>query len=468
MSKPFMRTIRFPVRAELVVLATLLLATQWLDDGLQAHATPPPVLCGALVNQNIKLLADVGPCPGDGLIVAANGVSINLNGHKVFATQRLNVGIRLENVSNVSVVGGTVEGFDTGVLLAGGLADTVAFMTVQNNRFGIRVQDAPLSGHQISKNVVTNNRLIGILLSPNVSAATINKNSASRNVGYGIVLDGGSSLNVVNGNSAFDNASQTYIYQPLTSFPDINLRGPNFVEARTNLFPPTFSLVSPSAQAFINEVDYAVLWAGTSSDITARLVPINIVLNPAATSLNNPIAADTSTSGCNPGDFAGFQQGDIALIQRGTCELGIKVLNAYSFGASGVILFNEGQAPSRTAFDFGAVRASTFIDPPNGPPPVIGTSYAIGYALYNLTRAGPVQVRLSAGISSPRSLVILTEGTTNNVITMNSAGSISDDNPVDNCLNQWTKNTFDKANSVCAGLEGTGGGAGGGSTIHSY
>jgi parallel beta-helix repeat protein len=461
---PFMAGIKRRVG----VTSLALLAMGLLGGGTQAYAVPPPVACGALVMQNIKLLADVGPCPGDGLVVAANGVSINLNGHKVFATQRLNIGIRLENVSNVSVVGGTVGGFDTGVLIVGGLADTVAYMTVQNNRFGIQVQEAPSSGHQVSKNVVTNNRLIGILLSPSVSGATVNKNSVSDNVGYGIVLDGGSSLNVINGNSAFNNASRTWQYFPggPNAYPDINLRGASSVATRSNLFPPVLAAVSPSLPPFVAGVDYGVLSADAASDVTARLVPIGIVFHPAASSLDNPIPADTSTSGCNGGDFvaAGFQAGDIALVQRGTCELGVKVLNAYFSGASGVILFNEGQAPTRTAFDFGEVEVSWFSIPVGGFPPVVGASYATGYALYNLTRANTVFIRLSAA-APIQGHVLSATGSANNVVTMNSATRISDDNAT--CANQWTRNTFVRADT-CAGAEGESGNAGGGSTIHSY
>ena len=50
----------------------------------------------------------------------------------------------------------------------------------------------------------------------------------------------------------------------------------------------------------------------------------------------------SSASGCSAGDFTGFTAGNIALIQRGTCNFGMKVLNAQAAGASGVIIFNEG------------------------------------------------------------------------------------------------------------------------------
>jgi PA domain-containing protein len=41
-------------------------------------------------------------------------------------------------------------------------------------------------------------------------------------------------------------------------------------------------------------------------------------------------------------DFSGFVPGRIALIQRGSCFFGVKVLNAQAAGATGVTIFNEG------------------------------------------------------------------------------------------------------------------------------
>ena len=53
----------------------------------------------------------------------------------------------------------------------------------------------------------------------------------------------------------------------------------------------------------------------------------------------------TSNSGCEAADFAGFT-GDIALIQRGTCDFSVKIANAVEAGAAAVIIFNEGNTPS--------------------------------------------------------------------------------------------------------------------------
>lgn len=51
----------------------------------------------------------------------------------------------------------------------------------------------------------------------------------------------------------------------------------------------------------------------------------------------------TSTSGCEPEDFAGFPQGGVALVQRGFCDFSLKALNARDAGAAAVIVSNDGR-----------------------------------------------------------------------------------------------------------------------------
>jgi Zn-dependent M28 family amino/carboxypeptidase len=71
--------------------------------------------------------------------------------------------------------------------------------------------------------------------------------------------------------------------------------------------------------------------------------------------------------------------GRVALIQRGGCNFGVKVLNAQAAGATGVIIFNEGN-PGRTD-----VLGGTLQDASNTPIvptiPVAFTSFATGNTL---------------------------------------------------------------------------------------
>ncbi|MET0862301.1 MAG: M20/M25/M40 family metallo-hydrolase [Microbacterium sp.] len=68
---------------------------------------------------------------------------------------------------------------------------------------------------------------------------------------------------------------------------------------------------------------------------TGPLVPVDLV---------QPFPANgTSTSGCEPEDFAGFPAGSVALVQRGSCDFSLKAINAQNAGASAVIVTNDGR-----------------------------------------------------------------------------------------------------------------------------
>ena len=53
-----------------------------------------------------------------------------------------------------------------------------------------------------------------------------------------------------------------------------------------------------------------------------------------------PTPAPSSTSACEPGDFAGFPAGAIALVQRGTCNYAVKVANAAAAYEAGCRVFD--------------------------------------------------------------------------------------------------------------------------------
>jgi Zn-dependent M28 family amino/carboxypeptidase len=90
----------------------------------------------------------------------------------------------------------------------------------------------------------------------------------------------------------------------------------------------------------------------------------------------------TSTAGCTSADFdPATMTGKVALIQRGGCNFGVKVLNAKAAGATGVIIFNEGN-PGRTA-----VLSGSLLDANNKPfvpdIPVAFTSFDTGKSLWD-------------------------------------------------------------------------------------
>lgn len=167
--------------------------------------------------------------------------------------------------------------------------------------------------------------------------------------------------------------------------------------------PPTLEQTAPDPTTYVDGVDFGTMSYSGSGDVTAGVTAVDLVLPPGA-------AANTSTSGCEAADFAGFPAGDVALMQRGTCAFRVKAENAQAAGASAAIIFNEGQA-GRTAVIFGT------LSPPVLDFPVIGTTFALGNDLANGVTNGDTgsEVHLVTN-------VIAEDRTTRNVIAETPVG----------------------------------------------
>jgi hypothetical protein len=143
---------------------------------------------------------------------------------------------------------------------------------------------------------------------------------------------------------------------------------------------PTFQELSPTAHDYVLNTDWG---PGQSTGSTS---PSGAPLEPAGGIVIPPAATSTSTSGCTAADFSGFTAGHVALIQRGGCNFGVKVLNAQAAHASGVVIFNEGN-PGRTGLQLGSMldaNGNAFIPTI----PVAFTTFAIGSDLLSQYKAG--------------------------------------------------------------------------------
>lgn len=85
-------------------------------------ASAAHVTCGSTITTDTTLDSPVGPCPGDGIIVGASGITLNLNGQYVLGAGGLNSrGVVVNGQTNVTVTGpGTVLGFNSGIAIVGG------------------------------------------------------------------------------------------------------------------------------------------------------------------------------------------------------------------------------------------------------------------------------------------------------------------------------------------------------------
>ena len=146
--------------------------------------------------------------------------------------------------------------------------------------------------------------------------------------------------------------------------------------------PAVFERTSPTPRTYVNPDEFVTMEYSGSGDTTAAVQAVDVQVPPPA--------QPGSTSGCEAADFAGFTAGNIALIQRGTCDFAVKAANAEAAGASAVIIFNEGQ-PGRQETLNGTLGG------PAATIPVLGTSFAVGEELVGL---GASQVHIATSTLS--------------------------------------------------------------------
>jgi hypothetical protein len=99
------------------------------------------VSCGDEITRDTTLTQGLGPCPGHGLIVTADNVTLDLNGHTITGPHGSDVqeqageavGINLRQVSGVTVQNGEVHNFDAGVAMGGSSGNTVRGMNIHHN-----------------------------------------------------------------------------------------------------------------------------------------------------------------------------------------------------------------------------------------------------------------------------------------------------------------------------------------------
>ncbi len=160
---------------------TLLVLSTSLDG---AAAAPPPqaaatVTCGETITKNTTLVADVGPCPGDGIIIGADNVTLNLNGHTISGTAGPGdgnaAGVRLANRTGVTLTGlpgqsgkkGTISGFDAGVFINRGSGNTIENLTIVDNVGPANLEALPLLGDGVVLFYSANNRIVNNLVARN-------------------------------------------------------------------------------------------------------------------------------------------------------------------------------------------------------------------------------------------------------------------------------------------------------------
>ena len=147
--------------------------------------------------------------------------------------------------------------------------------------------------------------------------------------------------------------------------------------------PPVLNMVSPVAKTYVPgdaedsdqpTADFITMANSPTKELTnAPVFPVGGIVDPPT---------GGSASGCATGDYTGVS-GKVALVQRGTCAFVTKWSLAQAAGATGVIIYNEGNTPTR--------QNPIFVDNQPDPPATIAaviSSYTLGNELLQAYKQG--------------------------------------------------------------------------------
>lgn len=187
--------------------AVLVVAFGWSLLGLSGvaaanHGSPiDALMCGTVITGNTTLTHSVGPCEGDGLIIGANGITLDLGGHTIHGLPQVpqtnlqggtGAGVLVDDRTKVTIKNGVIKEFDGGVAIRGGGENEVTGITVKDN-VGSRVSNW---GEGIGLWESNRNTIVG---------NTVLRNGPYAGIGlYGDLQANGSDDNIVENNAVSD------------------------------------------------------------------------------------------------------------------------------------------------------------------------------------------------------------------------------------------------------------------------
>lgn len=130
---------------------------------------------------------------------------------------------------------------------------------------------------------------------------------------------------------------------------------------RPDFTKATLQRTMPTRTDYAVMRDYRPLAFSGAGSVTAPVTAVDLNLG----------GDRTTTSACEASDFNGFPRGNIALVQRGTCQFAAKVDHAAAAGANGVVVLNQGNDPSRLGLFAGTLGRQASV-------PVVATTFDLG------------------------------------------------------------------------------------------
>jgi parallel beta-helix repeat protein len=200
------------------------LATCLVSSVAVGQEAPPGIACGDTITADTTLDRDLTDCPSNGIVIGADGITLDLNGHTISGDGKLvrrcrreqicDVGVANDDHAGVTIRGGSVRGFAIGVGVFRGRNDRFVDLNSSRNQFfgfviagSSRTVIRDSSGHdnprpdgdglgvfmshdlRIVHNSFRRNGQLGIHIE-NSTGNVIKGNEFVRNGDFGILLEG--------------------------------------------------------------------------------------------------------------------------------------------------------------------------------------------------------------------------------------------------------------------------------------
>jgi parallel beta-helix repeat protein len=154
------------------------------------------VSCGQTLKTSVRLTNDLVDCPGNGLIIGADNITVDLNGHTIDGTDK-NEGISIQKRANVTILNGTItEFYAAGVNVFGARRLVLRKLTVRKIGAGCKQGDICAgiflmnsTGASVTDSTVSNQvqalqvNGVDVYASP---GAKVERSHLERNAGVGI------------------------------------------------------------------------------------------------------------------------------------------------------------------------------------------------------------------------------------------------------------------------------------------
>lgn len=191
-----------------VVLAAALASL--VTVGAAQAAGPVTVVCGQVLTQNTKVANDLLNCPGDGLVIGASNIKLDLRSHLIDG-DGLGNDAGIDNTGgfdNVEITNGTIQQFSQGVYLVGASSNQIDRLETLSNILGILLESGS-NNNSVERNLVHDNERVGGILVDGTTGNVLSRNTVYNNGAVGI---GGVSIGAFNStnieislNNVFDN-----------------------------------------------------------------------------------------------------------------------------------------------------------------------------------------------------------------------------------------------------------------------